>query len=325
MTPIIVTMGDPSGIGPEVILKSFVHQKVNSLPIVVFGDCQLMEFFKNRLDLNQFNLLSISHIEDARFDEQTLNVLDFKNVNMNQYKMGILHKDYGQAAFDYIVGSIQAVQDGKARAVCTGPINKEALHLAGHIYPGHTEIFAEYANSTDYAMLLYDDKLSVIHVSTHVALEDAISLITQKRVEQVIELAAKNMNKIKGKDIKIAVAGLNPHASENGLFGHQEDEIITPAIENMKDKYNVIGPISPDTIFSRGLKKEFDIVVAMYHDQGHIPFKLYAFDSGVNTSVGLPIVRTSVDHGTAFDITGQGIAKHESMIAAIELCDKLSS
>jgi len=209
--------------------------------------------------------------------------------------------------------------------VCTGPINKEALHLAGHIYPGHTEIFAEYANSTDYAMLLYDDKLSVIHVSTHVALEDAISLITQKRVEQVIELAAKNMNKIKGKDIKIAVAGLNPHASENGLFGHQEDEIITPAIENMKDKYNVIGPISPDTIFSRGLKKEFDIVVAMYHDQGHIPFKLYAFDSGVNTSVGLPIVRTSVDHGTAFDITGQGIAKHESMIAAIELCDKLSS
>jgi 4-phospho-D-threonate 3-dehydrogenase / 4-phospho-D-erythronate 3-dehydrogenase len=313
------------GIGPEVILKSFTDEYVASLPIVIFGDYAILSYFKNLFHLDGFDLNPIKSIEEAKFSPHQLNVLDFQNVSMDDYEIGTLKKEYGEASFNYIVESIQAVLDGKARSVVTGPINKEALHLAGHIYPGHTEIFAEYAQSNDYAMLLYDEKLSVIHVSTHVALEKAIKLITKERIQRVIELAAYNMSKIKNGPVKIAVAGLNPHASENGLFGQQENEIIAPAVEAMKDSYDVIGPISPDTIFSRGLKKEFDIVIAMYHDQGHIPFKLYAFDSGVNTSVGLSIIRTSVDHGTAFDITGKGIAKFESMIAAIRLCDKLSS
>lgn len=321
----IITMGDPSGIGPEVILKSFTDTYVSNLPIVIYGDYNILAYYKNLFNLNTFELYPIKSIEDAIFTSEKLNVLDFNNVSMDNYEMGTLKKEYGEASFNYIVQSIHAVLDGKARSVVTGPINKEALHLAGHMYPGHTEIFAEYANSNDYAMLLYDEKLSVIHVSTHVALENAIQLITKERIQRVIELADFNMSKIKNRPVKIAVAGLNPHASENGLFGQQENEIIVPAIESMKHLYDVVGPISPDTIFTRGLKKEFDIVIAMYHDQGHIPFKLYAFDSGVNTSVGLSIVRTSVDHGTAFDITGQGIAKFESMIAAIRLCDKLST
>lgn len=322
---IIITMGDPAGIGPEVILKSFTDHYVANLPLVVFGDFAILAYFKNLFRVNSFDLYPIASIEEAQFSSRKLNVLDFKNVSMDTYQMGTLKKEYGDASFNYIVQSIHAVLDGKARSVVTGPINKEALHLAGHIYPGHTEIFAEYAQSNDYAMLLYDEKLSVIHVSTHVALEKAIQLITKERIQRVIELADYNMSKIKNGPVKIAVAGLNPHASENGLFGQQENEIIAPAIEAMKGSYDVIGPISPDTIFTRGLKKEFDIVIAMYHDQGHIPFKLYAFDSGVNTSVGLSIIRTSVDHGTAFDITGKGVAKFESMIAAIRLCDKLSS
>jgi len=322
--PIILTMGDPAGIGPEVILQSFKKPEVNSLPVVVFGDFEVMALFKRLLNITEYELKALSSIEEASFDAHVLNVVDFKNIDMASYKMGEVSRMCGQAAFEYVIASIKAVQAGLARGVTTAPLNKEAMHLAGHYYPGHTEIFAEYSGSSDYAMMLYDEKLSVIHVSTHISLSEAISTLTQKRVEQVIELAGVNVEKIKGRKAKIAVAGLNPHASENGLFGDQEEKIITPAIEAMKSKYDVIGPISPDTVFVRGLKKDFDIVVAMYHDQGHIPFKLYAFDSGVNTSVGLPIVRTSVDHGTAFDIAGQGIAGDSSMVAAILLANKLS-
>jgi 4-hydroxythreonine-4-phosphate dehydrogenase len=322
--PIILTMGDPAGIGPEVILQAFKKPEVNTLPVVVFGDFNVMELFKGQLNLHDFELKNCTSIEETVFETKVLNVVDFKNIDMDSYKMGEVSKMCGQAAFEYVIGSIQAVQEGKARAVTTAPLNKEAMHLAGHYYPGHTEIFAQYSGTDDYAMMLYDEQLSVIHVSTHIALSQAISGLTQKRIEQVIELAGDNIEKIKGRKAKIAVAGLNPHASENGLFGDQEEKIITPAIEAMKSKYDVIGPVSPDTVFVRGLKKDFDIVVAMYHDQGHIPFKLFAFDSGVNTSVGLPIIRTSVDHGTAFDIAGKGLAGDSSMVAAILLANKLS-
>ena len=323
--PIIITMGDPAGIGPEVILRSFTSSAVNQLPIVVYGDFSIMELFKQQLQIDSFTLERISSLEEFRFNEQILHVLDFDVVDMATYQMGQLSATCGEAAYQYIVGAIQSVKDSTARGVVTAPINKEALHLAGHLYPGHTEIFAEFTGSNDYAMLLYDDQLSVIHVSTHVALSEAIERVTATRLEQVIELAAINIEKIKGRPAKIAVAGLNPHASENGLFGDKERLVIEPVIHKLKHKFNVIGPVSPDSVFARGLKKEYDIVVAMYHDQGHIPFKLYAFDSGVNTSVGLPITRTSVDHGTAFDIAGKGIANFNSMIAAILLNDKLSS
>jgi 4-phospho-D-threonate 3-dehydrogenase / 4-phospho-D-erythronate 3-dehydrogenase len=322
--PIILTMGDPAGIGPEVILQSFKKSEVNTLPVVVFGDFEVMDLFYKALNIQEFTLKQIFKIEDAHYDPKVLNVVDFNNIKMDSYVMGQVSQMCGQAAFEYVIGSIEAVQAGLARAVTTAPLNKEAMHLAGHYFPGHTEIFAQYSGSQDYAMMLYDEQLSVIHVSTHISLSQAISTLTQERIQQVIELAGINIEKIKGRKAKIAVAGLNPHASENGLFGNQEELVIAPAIEAMKDRFDVIGPISPDTVFIRGLKKDFDIVVAMYHDQGHIPFKLFAFDSGVNTSVGLPIIRTSVDHGTAFDIAGQGIAGDSSMVAAILLANKLS-
>jgi 4-phospho-D-threonate 3-dehydrogenase / 4-phospho-D-erythronate 3-dehydrogenase len=322
--PIILTMGDPAGIGPEVILQSFKKSEVNTLPVVVFGDFEVMDLFYKALNIQEFTLKQIFKIEDAHYDSKVLNVVDFNNINMDSYVMGQVSQMCGQAAFEYVIGSIEAVQAGLARAVTTAPLNKEAMHLAGHYFPGHTEIFAQYSGSQDYAMMLYDEKLSVIHVSTHISLSQAISTLTKERIQQVIELAGINIEKIKGRKAKIAVAGLNPHASENGLFGNQEELVIAPAVEAMKDRFDVIGPISPDTVFIRGLKKDFDIVVAMYHDQGHIPFKLFAFDSGVNTSVGLPIIRTSVDHGTAFDIAGQGIAGDSSMVAAILLANKLS-
>jgi 4-phospho-D-threonate 3-dehydrogenase / 4-phospho-D-erythronate 3-dehydrogenase len=322
--PIILTMGDPAGIGPEVILQSFKKTEVNTLPVVVFGDFEVMELFKTKLNITEYALKQVLNIKDVVFNERILHVVDFNNIELSLYKMGEVSQMCGQAAFEYVVESIKAVQAGLARAVTTAPLNKEAMHLAGHYYPGHTEIFAEYSGSSDYAMMLYDEQLSVIHVSTHISLSQAISSLSQKRIEQVIELAGENIEKIKGRKAKIAVAGLNPHASENGLFGNEEEKILIPAIEAMKSKYDVIGPVSPDTVFVRGLKKDFDIVVAMYHDQGHIPFKLFAFDSGVNTSVGLPIIRTSVDHGTAFDIAGQGIAGDSSMVAAILLANKLS-
>jgi 4-hydroxythreonine-4-phosphate dehydrogenase len=323
--PLIVTMGDPAGIGPEVILKSFIDNSINKIDMVVYGDYKIMKLYQDLLKINNLKLNKVKTINDANFEEGTLNVVDFDIVDMNEFKIGEVKATSGNAAFKYIVKAIEDTNSGLARAIVTAPINKEALHNAGHIYPGHTEIFAKYSGvSSDYAMLLYDDKLSVIHVSTHVSLTTAIARVTSKRILNVIELANNALLKIKGYAPKIGVAGLNPHASENGLFGDNEALEIIPAVETGKKLYNVSGPIAPDSIFNRGLNGEFDVVVAMYHDQGHIPFKLFAFDTGVNITVGLPILRTSVDHGTAFNIAGKGIAKHLSMMQAIRLAYKIT-
>lgn len=322
--PIILTMGDPAGIGPEIILSCFKDKDVNKIPVVVFGDMEVLSMIKDRIRITGYELNKINTIEEANYSSDILNVLDFHNIEMKKYDIGKLSSMCGHAAYEYIISAIQHVKDKKARAVTTAPINKEALHMAGHNFPGHTEIFATQCGTKDYAMHLYDEKLSIIHVSTHVSLEDAIRTLSKDRVKKVIELAHDNMKKILNREPRIAVAGINPHSSENGLFGNQEEKIITPAIEEMKH-LNVVGPIPPDTVFYRGIKGEFDIVVAMYHDQGHIPFKMYAFESGVNTSAGLSVLRTSVDHGTAFDIAGKGIANSISMVNAIKLADKLTN
>jgi 4-hydroxythreonine-4-phosphate dehydrogenase len=323
--PLILTMGDPAGIGPEIILKSFLDPSINQLPQVVYGDFKIMKLYQDLLKINEIELVKIHDLKDAKFETKKLNVLDFDIVNMAEFKMGQVSATAGNAAFNYIIKAIEDTKAGLARAIVTAPINKEALHTAGHIYPGHTEIFAKYSGvASDYAMLLYDDKLSVIHVSTHVALTTAIAKVTPERVATVIRLAHESLTKIKGRAPKIGVAGLNPHASEHGLFGNEEAERIIPAIEKAKKLYDVVGPIAPDAIFNRGLKGEFDVIIAMYHDQGHIPFKLFAFDSGVNTTVGLPILRTSVDHGTAFNRAGKGTAQHSSMMQAIRLADKMT-
>jgi len=209
---------------------------------------------------------------------------------------------------------------GQVEAVVTAPLNKEAMHRAGFLYPGHTELLAERTGAERVSMLLVGPNLRVVHVSTHVALEEAIRRVRPARVLEVIELAYRSCRMLGVEAPRIAVAGLNPHASENGLFGVQEEEQVEPAIEMARARgWTVSDPQPPDTVFLRATRGEYDIVVAMYHDQGHIPMKLLAFDSGVNVSIGLPIIRTSVDHGTAFDIAGTGKASEESMLAAVRV------
>ena len=215
--------------------------------------------------------------------------------------------------------------DKKIDAVVTAPINKKAIQTAGFKYPGHTEIFAEKTGTKGYAMMLYSDKLNVAHVSTHMSLLNACKTLKKERVEKVIELANSSLKDLGIETPKIAVAGLNPHAGEQGLFGEEEINEIKPAVENAKEKgIEAFGPIPPDTVFVKAVNGEYDIVVVMYHDQGHIPVKLLGFDSGVNVTLGLPIIRTSVDHGTAFDIAWEGKAYDTSLIKAVEVAEKMA-
>jgi 4-phospho-D-threonate 3-dehydrogenase / 4-phospho-D-erythronate 3-dehydrogenase len=325
MEPVIaITMGDPAGIGPEIILKTITDKIFENTNLVVIGDFRVMEAATDMLGLNLSLNRLVSIDKYYKRNPSQIDLLDMNLLRMSDFKPGTVSANTGNASFRYIEESIRLANEGKVAAVVTAPINKEAIALAGHSFPGHTEIFAKYTGIKNYAMLLYDKRLSVIHVSTHVSIEEAISSLSQKRIEEVIKMAHTSMKKIIGRDPKIAVAGLNPHAGEHGLFGNQESLVISPAIEQMKASgINVSGPCPPDTVFLQTSRGVFDIVVAMYHDQGHIPVKLLGFESGVNVTVGLPIVRTSVDHGTAFDIAWKGIAGNESMINAITLAKKL--
>jgi 4-phospho-D-threonate 3-dehydrogenase / 4-phospho-D-erythronate 3-dehydrogenase len=326
MEPIIaITMGDGAGVGPEIILKTFNDDKSKSKNLFIIGDLSVLEEVKKQLGYNKLELESIHELQQVNWSSDTVKVWDMQLLKTGDFQPGVVSKISGDASFKYVIQSIRLANEGKIAAVVTGPICKEAIQSAGHNYAGHTEIFAAYTSTGNYAMLLYDEKLSVIHVSTHIPMADAISTLNQGRIERVIQLAEDSMKKILSRSPKIAVAGINPHAGENGLFGKQEIEIIRPAVENMKKAgIDVSGPFAPDTVFLRTLQGHFDIVVAMYHDQGHIPMKLLSFDTGVNISVGLPVVRTSVDHGTAFDIAWKGMAKNDSLLKAIYLAERLS-
>jgi 4-hydroxythreonine-4-phosphate dehydrogenase len=239
---------------------------------------------------------------------------------------GELDARAGDAAFRYLERATKLANAGRVGAVATAPLNKEAMHLAGHKYPGHTEILAELTATEDYAMMLVTDELKVIHVSTHVSLREAIERVRPDRELAVIRLAHDALRKLGVENPKVAVAGLNPHAGENGLFGTEDLEYIAPAVEEAKEEgIEASGPWPPDTVLMRARRGEFDVVVVQYHDQGHIPVKLMGFDTGVNVTVGLPFFRTSVDHGTAFDIAGTGKADHASMRAAIDLARKLAA
>ncbi len=320
-----VTMGDPSGIGPEIILSSFLHSEIRKLGIIVIGDFKVMQAAYDLLGISSFRLCRILDVSEGIFDPTVLNVLDLQLVSMIDLLPGQVQATSGHAAFGYISKAIELALRHEIDAVVTAPLHKEALQMAGHNYPGHTEIFAEMTGTRDYAMLLHDEKLSVIHVSTHISLMEAISRLKRERIEQVIALAHVAMEKLLGHDPHIAVAGINPHAGEKGLFGKEEITEIIPAVTRMKAKgIHVEGPFSPDTIFLQALRGEYDIVVAMYHDQGHIPLKLIGFSSGVNVTVGLPFTRTSVDHGTAFEIAWQGKANPQSMVEAVKLALKLN-
>lgn len=320
-----ITMGDPSGIGPEIILKSYQNRSLGNMKILVIGDFQVMEAAYGLLERKSFRLNRIRDVSEAEFMPGILNVMDLQVVSMNTLHPGQVQAISGHAAYECIRTAIELATKKEIDAVATAPINKEALHQAGHHFPGHTEIFAELTGTGDYAMLLHDKKLSVIHVSTHVSMLEAITGLRRERIEKVIALADGVMKGLLGREPRIAVAGLNPHAGEHGLFGDEELREIIPAVAHMREQgIDVEGPFPPDTIFLNTVHGHHDIVVAMYHDQGHIPLKLLGFSSGVNVTVGLPFPRTSVDHGTAFEIAWQGKADPQSMVEAIKLAIKLA-
>jgi 4-phospho-D-threonate 3-dehydrogenase / 4-phospho-D-erythronate 3-dehydrogenase len=322
---IAITMGDGAGIGPEIILKTFLNNENRKRNLLVVGDLTVLEDVKKHLGYNSLELNGIHSPDKAIWDNKTVNVWDMQLLKTGDFRPGEVSRKTGDASFHYVIEAIRLSKEGQVAAIVTAPISKEAIQSAGHQFAGHTEIFASYTGTKNYAMLLYDEKFSVIHVSTHIPLADAISTLNQPRIERVIQLAHDSMKKIVGHSPVIAVAGINPHAGEKGLFGRQEIEIIKPAVESMKARgIDVSGPYPPDTVFLKTLQGDFDIVVAMYHDQGHIPMKLLSFDTGVNISVGLPVIRTSVDHGTAFDIAWKGIARNSSLLKAIFLAERLS-
>jgi 4-hydroxythreonine-4-phosphate dehydrogenase len=322
---IAVTMGDPAGIGPEVVARTFAEGGFrNEKPALVVGDPGILERAAKLLEL-ALRVNAISVPEEAAFEPGTVDVLAVGEVQKD-LPFGELDARAGDAAFRYVQRATELASAGRVGAIATAPLNKEAMHLAGHEYPGHTEILAELTGTEDYAMMLVTDELKVIHVSTHVSLREAIERVKPERELAVMRLAHDALRKLGVENPKVAVAGLNPHAGENGLFGAEDAEFIAPAVEVAREEgIEATGPWPPDTVLMRARRGEFDVVVVQYHDQGHIPVKLMGFDTGVNVTVGLPFFRTSVDHGTAFDIAGTGKADHASMRAAIDLARKLAA
>jgi 4-phospho-D-threonate 3-dehydrogenase / 4-phospho-D-erythronate 3-dehydrogenase len=319
MNIIGITMGDPAGVGPEITLKALMNKAIDDTAYVVFGSFGVMEYYKKLLGIN-VELNKISNLSEI--DSNKINIIDVLELTEADFKVGEVSGTCGNAAYQYIASAIGYALEGKIKAVVTAPLNKEALHLGGHLYDGHTEIFATLTNTKKYSMVLVGGPLRVIHVSTHVALSEACKRVKKDRVLEVIKLAQDTLCRMGIDKPRIAVAGLNPHAGEAGIFGDEDIKEIRPAVEAAKEEgISAEGPIPPDTVFLKAVKGQYDIVVCMYHDQGHIPLKLLGFDEGVNMTVGLPIVRTSVDHGTAFDIAGKGIASERSMLEAMKVAE----
>jgi 4-hydroxythreonine-4-phosphate dehydrogenase len=315
-----ITMGDGAGVGPEIIVKALTDKEMYDYcrPLIV-GDKGIMERAVSIVKV-PVTVRGIEDIAEARFIFGTLDVLDLDNLPAD-LPFSRVDGRAGKAAYEYIEKAVKLAMSSKIDAIATAPLNKEALSLGGCSYPGHTEILAALSGTTDYAMMLVSGSLRVIHVCTHVSMRKACDLITKERVLRIIKLADETLQKLGITSPRIAVAGFNAHSGEGGLFGTEEIEEIIPAVEEaLKLGLKVTGPVPPDTVFYRAvIKKEFDIVVVMYHDQGHIPIKLLGFETGVNVTVGLPFIRTSVDHGTAFDIAGKGTADSRSMSEAIRL------
>lgn len=322
--PIGVTLGDPAGVGPEIIAKTFAEPDFTERNrALVIGDEAILKRAIDLLELDlQINV--VSDAEEGNFQPGFVDLLPASDLP-EDLPFGELDERAGAAAFEYVKKATELALEGGVQAVCTAPLNKEAMHLGGYKYPGHTEILAELTGTKDYAMMLVAENLRVIHVSTHVALKEAIDRVQPERELTVIRLARDALLKLGVSEPKIAVAGLNPHAGENGLFGNEDAERIKPAVERaVEEGIEASGPWAADTVFSRARKGEFDMVVVQYHDQGHVPIKLLGFESGINVTVGLPFFRTSVDHGTAFDIAGTGKADHTSLQAALDLARVLA-
>lgn len=331
-----ITMGDPASIGPEITVKALsdpaIYEKCS--PIII-GDAAVMEAAVGIVG-KDVKINAVSDVKEAKFEFGTIDVYDMKLVDMDKLECGVVSAMAGNAAFQYVKKVIELAMNHEVDATVTNALNKEAMNLAGHHYSGHTEIYAEYTGTKKYTMMLAHENLRVVHVSTHVSLREACDRVKKDRVLEVIRIADQACKELGIKEPKIGVAGLNPHSGENGMFGREEIEEITPAIEAAKGEGIIVdGPVPPDTVFSKARGGWYDIVVAMYHDQGHIPLKVVGFVynqaeqkwdavAGVNITLGLPIIRASVDHGTAFDQTGKGVANELSLINAMDYAIRMS-
>ena len=322
---IAITMGDPAGIGAEVSLKALLDPAVYTIcrPLLV-GTLGVLAPIRDVLQSAQ-HLQAVRSPADGRYTLGTVDVLDLANEHPGPFLLGVAAKENGAAAVAYVERAIALALAGEVDAIATAPLNKEAMRAAGFPYDGHTELLAVKTGTKVYTMMLASGDFRVFHVSTHVSLRGAIERAKKARVLQVIELAYREIQRMGVAEPRLAVAGLNPHAGEHGLFGDEEIHEIGPAVEEVQARgWDVSGPISPDTVFARAKRGDFDGVVAMYHDQGHIPFKMTEFELGVNVTVGLPIIRTSVDHGTAYDIAGKGVADPKNMVQAIVLAAEMA-
>ena len=317
-----ITMGDGSGIGPEVLLKAFRAAELRH-PVVVYGDMAALEYYNERLGYG----VPLRRIASAGERQAgPLNVIDAGLLGRGDVTPGLLSRTAGHAAREYVVAATRAALAGEIAAIVTLPMNKEATRLSDPHFVGHTELIGGLCGVRDVTILLASEQLIVTHVTTHCSLAEAIARCRRPRIETILRLTSDAVKRLRPNP-RIAVAGLNPHAGENGLFGQQEIDEIRPAVEWARAQgMPVEGPFPPDTLFYLAVKRgKFDAIVCMYHDQGHIPLKLLDFEGGVNVALGLPIVRTSVDHGTAFDIAGTGTASTASLRAALDFAARLAT
>lgn len=335
--PVIgISMGDPAGIGPEICVKAAVHKGIpGRCNPIIFGDASVIQLATELTGIDR-KIHAIKKISDAIFDLGYLNVFDLETIDAAEIEFGEVSAKAGHASFLAIKKMIEFAVRKEIDATVTAPIHKKSINLAGHEFAGHTEIFAKYTGSKEVAMLLADGDFRVIHVSTHVSLRKACDLVKKDRILHVLRLLHDACKQFGIDDPKIAVCGLNPHASDSGLFGFEEQQEIIPAINiAVQEGIKAEGPFAADTLFSKVVGGFYDGCVAMYHDQGHIPFKVKGFVwnkeerswgdiRGVNITLGIPIIRVSVDHGTAFDIAGKGVASEESMIHAIDYAIRMS-
>jgi 4-phospho-D-threonate 3-dehydrogenase / 4-phospho-D-erythronate 3-dehydrogenase len=333
--PIAITMGDAAGIGPEITVKALERKELHrkAVPIVI-GDAGVMQQALS-ITRSSMKVQAISEVAQAAGDPETIYVLDLKNIDLSRLQHGKVDAMPGKAAAEYIIKAVALALEGQVAAIVTAPIHKEAINKAGYHYAGHTELLAHLTGTKDYAMLLAHGGFRVSHVTTHTSMRKACDRIKKERVFTVIRLTYEFLKQLGIENPRIGVAGLNPHSGEDGLFGDEEKMEIAPAIAEARLKgWLVDGPVPPDTVFSKMRGKQYDAVVAMYHDQGHIAVKLVGFNmkaggkewdkmSGINMTLGLPIIRTSVDHGVAFGKAGEGRANPQSMVDAIKLAIQL--
>ena len=321
-TKIAIPMGDPAGVGPEIVVKTAVSKEILDLcDLVVIGDKNVLE---KAIEICQVNLKihTIKNVEEGKYEKGILNVIDLENVDMNTLEYGQVQGMCGKAAFEYIKKCVELAMEHKVDAIATTPINKESLKAGNVNYIGHTEILGDLSNSRDPLTMFEVDNMRVFFLTRHMSLRKACDAITKERVLEYIERCTKALKQL-GVSGKMAVAGLNPHSGEHGLFGDEEVKEITPAIEEaQKLGYDVVGPVGADSVFHQALQGRYAAVLSLYHDQGHIATKTYNFERTIAITLDMPFLRTSVDHGTAFDIAGKGIVSAVSMIEAVKLAAK---